>query len=265
MPVDSRGAKCRDFTTLVCHPEVVGEAASSRRRGVPVRFGRGAALLAAAMMAGGLAGCGGGDEPTEPSTTVSPRTPVGQGKTSDASQGETSGSESSGESSSGESTEENSSSNSGEGGGSSDSSVGAGELPEGMPAAATKRTEEGAAAFGKYYYDQFGEAAKTGDVQVISRLGGEDCEICAASVKKINKDAKKGWVRSENPYTISRVEATKRPDRGYKVAMHVDVREHHRIDSKGDPNGKVSAVAYTLTEQVVWREGRWVIADWIVS
>ncbi len=228
-----------------------------------MRFGRGAALLAAAVVASGLTGCGGGEEPTEPTTTVSPRTPVGQGKTSDASQGETS--EPSGSKSSGEATDGSSTTSGGEGDASSDSSAGAGALPEDIPAVATKRTEEGAAAFGKYYYNEFGEAARTGDVEVIGLLGGEDCQICVASVKKISKDAKKGWVRSENPYTISQVEATKRPDKGYKVAMHVDVRAHHRLDANGDPNGKIDAVEYTLTEHVIWREGRWQIADWIVT
>jgi len=226
-----------------------------------VRFGRGAVLLAAAGMAGGLAGCGGGDEPTEPSTTVSPRTPAGQGKTSDASQGETS--EASGSSSSGASTDE-SSTNSSEGGGSSGASVGADGLPHDIAAVANKRNKEGAAAFGKYYYDQIGEASKSGDPSVAEAMALKSCPPCRSFVKNIRGNAEKGLKHAENPYTITAVESSKRPDSGYKVSMDVDVSQHV-VYKNGQAYGEVDATSYHVTQHVVWRSGTWKVADWAIS
>lgn len=213
-------------------------------------------------MAGGLAGCGGGEEPTEPTTTVSPRTPVGQGKTNEASQGKTS--DASGSESSSESTGKSSSSTSGEGGGGSDSSAGAGELPEDLPAVATKRTKEGAAAFGKAYQNEVGEASKSGDPSRLEKMATSKCPPCTQVVQDIRKDAEKGRVRSENPYSVSGLQATKRPDSGYKVSMDVDVAKHRGLED-GKPYGTIDATQFHLTEHVIWRGGRWQVADWVVS
>ena len=230
-----------------------------------MRFGRGAALLTAAVMAGGLAGCGGGDEPTEPTTTVSPRTPVGQGKTSDASEGQTSdASESSGGSSSGEPTEASSSSSSGDGGGGSDSSAGAGDLPDDMPAVATKQTKEGAAAFGQFYYDQLGVASVSGDPRVLKSLGLPSCPPCEQAVKNIRKDGKKGQHYVDNPYQFEGLEAKRRPDKGYKVWVQVSVSPV-RVVKNGKTLGRVEKANYRLTEQVVWKDGVWRVADWTIS
>lgn len=133
-----------------------------------------------------------------------------------------------------------------------------------MPAVARERTKDGAAAFGKYYYKQGGEAAKTGNVDRLKPLSLASCPPCNELVKSIEDDYKKGRVRGVNPYTLSNVKATKRPDRGYKVTMHVDVAAHKALED-GEAYGKVDATSYQLTEQVVWQNGAWKIADWSIS
>lgn len=203
-----------------------------------MQFSRGAAALAAtAVLTGGLAACG-EDEPTEPTTTASPI------------EVDPSSSSSSGPSvspSKGSSTD-----------------AGA-DLPADLPAAAREETKEGAAAFGKYYYEAFGEATHTGNTAVIEKLDSDSCLVCSDGVTNIKTDAKKGWTRSVNPYTVRNVRVTKRPDEGYKVAMQVKVVAHKRLDADGKANANVRAADYKLTEHIVWEDGRWQVKDWIVT
>ena len=204
---------------------------------------RGAAILAAvAVLTGGLAACGADSEPQESTTPASPI---------DRSTDSTSSSESS--SSSGSETSS--------GDGSGDDA----ELPDDLPPEARENTKEGAAAFGEYYLLTYGDAAKTGDVQDLQILAAKDCSVCMKAEQGIQDDKAKGWKRDKNPYTIIKSSATKRPDAGYKVRMDVSVAKHHRIDSDGDVNADIDATEYTVTEHVVWVDGRWQMMDWIVT
>lgn len=194
-------------------------------------------------MVSGLAGCG-DEEPTEPFET---KEPTSQSSSSGASGSSTSesGSSSSGSSSSG--------------GTSSD------DLPADLPEAAREETKEGAAAFGEYYYKALGEAAHTGDTKDFDSLAAQGCKVCTTTSTNIQEEAQKGWTRSVNPYSMTGVQATKRPDEGYKVRMSVKVKAHERLDSEGEANATVDATEYTLTEHVVWKSGRWHMKDWIVT
>lgn len=218
-------------------------------------------------MALGLTGCGGDEESAESSSTVSPRTPAGQGKedgeTADASGSE--GSSTSGSSTSGEATGSADPSGSGSpAASSSGASTDAGGGSTDLPAEAKERTKEGAAAFGEYYYEQFGEAIHSGDVSTLDALSAEDCPPCNEAAKQISADHDKGLGADRNPYTQSDVKAQKRPDVGYKVTMNVDVAEYQMVKD-GKAVGQVDARTYQLTEHVVWTDDRWVMSDWSLS
>ncbi|MGO4130808.1 DUF6318 family protein [Janibacter sp. RAF52] len=209
-----------------------------------MRFHRGTAACAVALvMVSGLAACG-DEEPTEPFETKEP--------TSQSSSSRASGSSSSGSGSS-------SSGSSSSGGTSSD------DLPADLPEAAREETKEGAAAFGEYYYKALGDAGHTGDPATLELMDASECLVCSDVVAGIKEDEGKGWRRSINPYSMSNVEAKKRPDEGYKVSMAVKVKAHERLDSNGQANATVDATEYTLTEHVVWRDGRWQMLDWVVT
>lgn len=204
---------------------------------------RGAAILAAvAVLTGGLAACGDDSEPQESTTTASPID-----RSTDSPSSSESSSSSGSETSSGD--------------GSGDDA----ELPDDLPAEARKNTKEGAAAFGEYYYDALGEAALSGETSDLEMLEGKGCGVCATARENILEDAKKGWTRSKNPYSMTNVKATKRPDVGFKVSMDVAVAPHTRVDDKGKANGHVKATQYTLSEHVEWRDGRWQMLDWVVT
>lgn len=112
---------------------------------------------------------------------------------------------------------------------------------------------------------EFGAATHTGDTSVIEYMDASDCLVCSNGVEDIRTDAEKGFTRSKNPYSVSQVKATKRPDEGYKVSMEVEVAAHQRLDSSGKPNGDIKATSYTLTQHVVWTDGRWRMSDWVAT
>lgn len=198
---------------------------------------RAAAVCAAiALMTGGLAACG-DDEPTEPTSTASP---ISVDKSTSSTSSSSPASETS-------------------------TSAGGEDLPKDLPAAARKETKEGAAAFGKYYQTAFGDATASGDTNGIEAMRSEACNACLAGEKQINDDKQKGWVRSTNPYSISKVVATKRPDSGYKVSMNVRAKKHFRVDKSGKSNAVVKPVQFTLSQHVVWNEGSWTMESWIAS
>lgn len=197
---------------------------------------RGAAVCAAiALIAGGLTACG-EDKPVDPTTTASPVSVD-----------------------TGSSTSNSSSSSS-----SSTSATGNVDLPKDYPAEAQKETKAGAAAFGKYYYEKMAEADHTGDTTELQQLSLGSCPPCKQAVTDINADAAKGQTRSADPNTLTDVNATKRPDKGFKVSMEVAVKAHH-VYKDGEILADVKATKYTLTEHVVWSGGRWQIADWVIS
>lgn len=199
-----------------------------------MRFHRGtAACTAALVMVSGLAGCG-DEEPTSQSSS----------------------SGASGSSSSGSGSSSNGSSSSA--GTSSD------DLPADLPEAAREETKEGAAAFGEYYYKAMGDASHSGKTEALSRLSLKSCPPCEQAITDINADAELKRTRSADPYRFSNVAASKRPDKGYKVSMDVNVKPH-KVYQDGKVIGSVDAVDYKLTEHVVWQDGQWKIADWVIS
>lgn len=206
-----------------------------------MQFTRGAAVLAAAaLLTTGLAACG-EDEPVEPtsSSTVSPL--PGDSTTSSSGSSDPSSSTSSASSSDGP------------------------EMPSDLPEAAREETKEGAAAFGKYYYETLGEAGHSGETTALEQMDTSDCKVCSTAIESINEEHAKGWSRDRNPYSVSDVKAVRRPDTGYKVSMNVKVAAHNRVDSNGEPNAKVKATEYTLTEHLIWQDGRWQMADWVAT
>lgn len=194
---------------------------------------RATALSAAALISTGLSACG-DDKPIEPGSTRQ-ATPRSSGSATPSSSA--SGSTLTGDKLS---------------------------LPKDVPAAALKKTRQGAVAFGKYYYEQFGEADHTGDTTTISALASDSCVPCAEAVSAIDSDSADGQTRSANPYKISNVQATHDSDHGYNVTMTVHVRPHHVYKNK-KVISDVDADNFTVTEAVVWNEGRWEVSDWSIS
>lgn len=205
-------------------------------KGFPVQSTRGPAICAAiALMAGGLAACG-EDEPTEPTTTASP---ISVDTESPSSSSSTSTS-------------------------SPTSSADGADLPSDLPAAARKETKEGAAAFGKYYYEAMGDASHSGKTDELVKLSAESCPPCEQVIKDIESDAKINRTRGEDPYRFTNLKASKRPDEGFKVSMNVQVLAH-KVYENGKVIGSVDPRKYKLTEHVVWSKGQWQVSDWVIS
>lgn len=75
-----------------------------------------------------------------------------------------------------------------------------------MPAQAKEDTPEGAAAFVKHYIDVFNYAARTGDVEELSRLSSPTCEGCQSYIKLYRDTYKAGGYFKGGDWTLSDVE-----------------------------------------------------------
>lgn len=199
---------------------------------------RPAALMAATCLAiSGLSACAGqGDGEETSSTTVSPLP--------------------------GDSTTSSSSSSTSSTSSSSTSTKGGDAAPE-LPAAAKKHTKDGAVAFAKFYWDEGGEALKSGDTKTISALSANECKVCQTYIDGIEKDAKKGLHADINPTQIGTSKVTEQTENraDYVVTLEANDKRYHLVDSQGKSTGQADPVAYDIQIYVDWEGSRWKVVD----
>jgi hypothetical protein len=75
-----------------------------------------------------------------------------------------------------------------------------------LPAQAKEDTPEGAAAFVKHYIDVFNYAARTGDVEELSKLSSPTCEGCQSYIRLYRDTYKAGGYFKGSDWTLSNVE-----------------------------------------------------------
>lgn len=196
---------------------------------------RGAALLAAAALTvSGLAACGDEGEPSESSSTASPSA-VGSSPSSESSDPEsTSSSE-------------------------SEDTKGDGKVVE-LPAAAKKRTKAGAVAFNEFYFDQTGEALRTGNPKALEQYSN-GCAACDTLAKGVRKDANRDVHMNRNPYSVHDSSARKRSDSGYRVEFELKVSEYSEVLKDGSKGRTADAMTMTIVTDTRWNDGHWELRD----
>lgn len=194
----------------------------------------------------GLSACGdeGGGESEAASSTASPSAPEKE------SSGEESSSES--ESSSDDASESKSSGSTGE-------SEGGDEVAE-LPAAAKKQTKAGAIAFNEFYWEQVGEAYRTGNLDVFEKYT-RDCAVCDNISSKVRDDDEAGTHMDKNPYSVRDSSASARTDSGFRVELTVDIEEYHEVLKDGSTGDSVESASFTTVSDTQWRDGQWEIRD----
>lgn len=199
---------------------------------------RPAALMAATCLAiSGLSACAGeGDGEETSSTTVGPL--PGDSTTSSSSSA----------------TSSTSSSSSGTKGGDT--------APE-LPAAAKKHTKEGAVAFAKFYWDEGGEALKSGNTKMLSALSDGQCEVCQTYIDGIDKDAKKGLHADINPTQIGNSKVTDQTEErsDFVVTLEANDKQYNLVDPQGKSTGQADPVVYDIQIYVDWKGSRWAVVD----
>lgn len=200
---------------------------------------RPAVTLAAACLAlSALSACGGEDDGEGPtSTTVSPLP--------------------------GDSTTSTSSSSSGSPSSSASSSSKGGDAAPELPAAAKEHTKDGAVAFATFYWEEGGEALKSGNTKTISALADSQCKVCQTYIDGIDKDAKDGLHADINPTQIGTSRVTDQTERraDYVVTLEANDKQYNVVDAQGKSTGQADPVAYDIQIYVDWEDSRWKVVD----
>lgn len=194
---------------------------------------RGIAVLAAASMAlTGLAACGGDVEPKVSTSTKSPRTPVGGGRATDAA-------------------------------GSSSTPDANGATTLELPEQAKPKSEAGAIAFNEFYYEEKGNALKTGKTDLLQRYA-ENCEVCDEYIRIVDESTSQGIKMDKNPNEVRDVSAKERTDGGYRVELTIDASAYHEILPNGSTGRTAEALTYTAVTDTQWVNGHWTLHDWVL-
>ncbi|NNM45430.1 DUF6318 family protein [Knoellia koreensis] len=77
--------------------------------------------------------------------------------------------------------------------------------PASLPPEATQKTEAGAQAFAKFYWEQVGDSLASGDVRLLESLASPACEECTAVPRAIKKRATRGEHTDRSPIQVALV------------------------------------------------------------
>lgn len=118
-------------------------------------------------------------------------------------------------------------------------------------------------AFAKYYWEQGGEALKSGDTSLLKTLASEDCNVCTAYVDSIDEDAKKGLHANKNPSQIKSAKVTAETEgmSDEVVTLEVTDKKYLVVDETGEPVGQTDPVDYDIQIYVNWEDSRWTVVD----
>lgn len=207
-----------------------------------MRAGRRLAVVAAATVVAGAAGCtGDADGQETSSTTVSPKVPSSSTSSTSSTSG---GSETSG-------------------GSSASSPTSSGDASTELPPEAKEKTKAGAIAFTKLWFEESGKASDSGDTTTLRDLSSPDCPPCEAFIKRTDRDAANGVTADGNPLTTQGFTARERPDGGYRVQFTLRIKDHDKVDKQGTTAKSVRGSSTTVVTETAWTGQRWELADWI--
>jgi hypothetical protein len=131
-----------------------------------------------------------------------------------------------------------------------------------IPAAARKKTEKGAEAFVRYFFDQVNAAWMTADPRPIASNSEADCKSCA-SLRRTAEDLKrKNRHYAATPVTVRETKAVAGAPAGQQF---VEARlQQNRVDII-DASGRVVSTdkrdTFLRTVALVWGGERWLIYD----
>lgn len=132
-----------------------------------------------------------------------------------------------------------------------------------MPAAAKEHTQEGAVAFAKYYWNEGGEALKSGDTSLLHDLSSKDCDVCHAYIDSIDADTAKGLHANINPSQIGASKVTDETEgkSDQVVTLEVTDRTYRQVNKEGEAVAQADAVDYDILIYVDWVDARWSVVD----
>ena len=129
-----------------------------------------------------------------------------------------------------------------------------------IPAAARKRTPEGAEAFVKYFFDQYNEAWTRPEPGLISDLSSPDCDFCRKAEKTSKLLLSRGDRYDSAPVTVRSTESLAgAPEPEVYVFVELIQNESDILSEEGEVVHSDPRMRIPSNVAVRWSGGRWMV------
>lgn len=129
-----------------------------------------------------------------------------------------------------------------------------------IPAAARVKSDKGAEAFVRYFFDQVNQSWTAPDPNLIEANSENGCESCASLASTASELKAKGHKYASTPVTVME---TKRVSGAPSGQKYIETKlQQHRVNVV-DPSGRVVLTdekkTLVRTVAVIWKDDRWLI------
>jgi Family of unknown function (DUF6318) len=131
-----------------------------------------------------------------------------------------------------------------------------------IPAAARVKSDKGAEAFVRYFFDQVNQSWTTPDPKLIEANSEEDCKSCASLRSTAEELKKKGHKYAGTPVKVMRTKSLAgAPAAQHYVEAELLQNRVNIVDSSGRVVSTDKRDTFTRTVAVIWKGDRWLIYD----
>ena len=131
-----------------------------------------------------------------------------------------------------------------------------------IPQAARVKSDKGAEAFARYFFDQVNVAWTTADPEPIKSNSDSGCKSCASLSGTAAELRTKHQRYAADPVTVRSAKAVAGAPTG-QTFVQVDLRQNrvNIVDAKDKVVSTDKRDSFLRTVAVIWEDGRWLIYD----
>lgn len=131
-----------------------------------------------------------------------------------------------------------------------------------VPAAAREKTEKGAEAFVRYFFDQVNVAWVTAEPSHIRNNSERECKSCAALSETATELQNQGRRYAAAPIGVRNIKATSGAPEGQQfVQADLTQNEVDILDAKSSVVGTDKKADFQRTVALIWVGNRWLVYD----
>jgi Family of unknown function (DUF6318) len=127
-----------------------------------------------------------------------------------------------------------------------------------IPPEATKRTEEGAKAFARFFWESASRTLVTNDAATVSALSASSCKPCKVFADIARGEAAKGIHSDKASYDIKIVRIVTGEPSHFTVSVAGDELPVNKVDRAGKVVERTKQGVFSWATEVAWR-GRWMV------
>lgn len=128
-----------------------------------------------------------------------------------------------------------------------------------VPAAAREKSEKGAEAFVRFFFDELNRAWTTPAIGVVSALSDGGCQFCTKSEADARSLVDRGQRYSSKPVEVIRATAMTGAAPEGQIFLRTELRQNRSdvVDASGSVISTDAQKLVTLVSGVIWANGAW--------